>query len=81
MLGCFARQRVAGAGGGCATAAQHTRMACWIATVSVPLAGALEDFFTRNGLPLPPGHDEDRANRRRLQAIPARCGQQPQLPA
>jgi site-specific recombinase XerD len=44
------------------------------ATVSVPLAGALEDFFTRNHLALPPGHDEDRAAARRhcrLQAIPA----------
>ncbi len=44
------------------------------ATVSVPLAGALEDFFTRNHLALPPGHDEDRATarrHRRLQAIPA----------
>jgi site-specific recombinase XerC len=44
------------------------------ATVSVPLLGALEDFFTRNHLALPPGHDEDRAagrRHRRLQAIPA----------
>ena len=42
--------------------------------VSVPLARALEDFFIRNHLALPPGHDEDRAARRRhrrLQAIPA----------
>jgi hypothetical protein len=41
---------------------------------SVPLARALEDFFTRNRLALPPGHDEARAagrRRRRLQAIPA----------
>jgi len=40
---------------------------------SVPLARALEDFFTRNRLALPPGHDEDRASsrrRRRLDAIP-----------
>jgi hypothetical protein len=43
------------------------RRECWITTVSVPLAGALEDFFTRNGLALPPGHDEDRAGR------PCRC--------
>jgi len=28
--------------------------------VSVPLARALEDFFTRRHLALPPGHDEDR---------------------
>jgi len=42
--------------------------------VSVPLAGALEDFFTRYHLAVPPGHDEDRAagrRHRRLQAIPA----------
>jgi site-specific recombinase XerC len=44
------------------------------AMVSVPLARALEDFFTRNGLALPPGHEEDaaaRRRRRRLAAIPA----------
>lgn len=44
------------------------------ATVSVPLARALEEFFTRNRLALPPGHDERRAarrRRRRLEAIPA----------
>src|SRR5262249_17524763 len=44
------------------------------AAVSVPLAPALEDFFTRNRLALPPGHDEPRAARRRrhpLDAIPA----------
>jgi site-specific recombinase XerD len=41
---------------------------------SVPLARALEDFFTRNRLALPHGRDDDRAaarRRRRLQAIPA----------
>lgn len=44
------------------------------AAVSVPLARALEDFFTRNSLALPPAHDEDRAavrRHRRLEAIPA----------
>jgi len=43
------------------------------ATVSVPLARALEDFFTRHHLALPHGHDEHAAARRRqhrLQAIP-----------
>jgi site-specific recombinase XerC len=41
--------------------------------VNVPLARALEDFFTRYGLALPPGHEEHAAARRRqrrLQAIP-----------
>jgi site-specific recombinase XerD len=44
------------------------------AAVSVPLARALEDFFTRTHLALPPGRDEDRAARRRqrrLEAIPS----------
>ena len=44
------------------------------ATVSVPLTRALEDFFTRNHLALPPAHDEDRAagrRHRRLETIPA----------
>src|SRR6266536_2861460 len=43
------------------------------ATASVPLARALEDFFTRHGLALPRGHEEPAAARRRqrrLQAIP-----------
>jgi len=44
------------------------------AMISVPLARALEDFLTRHGLALPPGHEEDAAARRRqrrLAAIPA----------
>jgi site-specific recombinase XerD len=44
------------------------------ADASIPLARALEDFFTRDGLALPRGHDEQRAaarRQRRLQAIPS----------
>jgi site-specific recombinase XerD len=44
------------------------------ARASVPLARALEDFFTRHHLALPRGHDEDHAaarRQRRVQAIPA----------
>ncbi len=43
-------------------------------SLSIPLARALEDFFTRHHLALPPDHEEHAAARRRqrrLQAIPA----------
>ncbi|HWG60853.1 MAG TPA: site-specific integrase [Streptosporangiaceae bacterium] len=43
------------------------------AAISVPLARALDDFFTRHGLALPHGHEEHAAagrRQRRLQAIP-----------
>ena len=43
-------------------------------SLSVPLARALEDFFTRQHLALPPDHDERRAanrRQRRLDAIPS----------
>jgi site-specific recombinase XerD len=42
--------------------------------LSVPLARAMEDFFTRQHLALPPDHDERRAaqrRQRRLEAIPS----------